>query len=193
MENTGLQLENSLAQALNQAFTRLEATVKRKARVEVKIDKEIIPSTLLFAKEKLGYVHFSHMSCVDWIEDNVFEVVYILWNPIDKINLLIKSTTARENASLPNIDYIWRQANTYEREIREMFGIDFPGLVGEHDFILEDWQDMPPMRRDFDTVKYVDEHFFTRPGREDAKDVREQVAERSGEDIPEFAKKYSRK
>ncbi len=193
MENKELVLENTLVQALQEGFTRLEATVKRKARVEAKIDKDILPSLLLFAKEKLGYNHLSHIGCVDWIEDGLFEIVYILWHPTEKINLLIKASTERENAIMPNIDYIWRQANTYEREMREMFGIEFPGLVGRKDFILEDWQDIPPMRRDFDTEKYVNEHFFNRPGREDAKDVREQVAKRSGEDIPEFAKKYSRK
>ena len=88
---------------------------------------------------------------------------------------------------------IWRHANTYEREIREMFGIDFPGLVANKEFILEDWQDMPPMRRDFKTKEYVDDHYFERPGREDAQDVRETIADRSGEVIPEFAKKFSRK
>jgi len=193
MENNQLRNENNLAAELKQAFTRLNATIKRMARVEVKIDQDILPSVLLFAKEKLGYIHLSHISCVDWIEDGLFELVYILWNPETKINLLIKVDTKRDNATMPNVDFIWRQANTYEREIREMYGIEFIGLVAEREFILEDWQDMPPMRRDFDTKEYVMEHFFNRPGREDAKDVREQIANRSGEDIPEFAKKYSRK
>lgn len=192
--NTILEKEQQLADTLNSDFTRLEARVIRNKRVEAVLkSNEIIPSVLLFAKDKLGYVHFSHMSCVDWLEEGVFEIVYILWNPEEKINLLIKVRTTRENPVLPNIDYIWRQANTYEREIREMFGIEFTGLIAPKEFILEDWQDMPPMRRDFKTKEYVDEHFFNRPGREDAKDVREEIANRSGEEIPEFAKKFSRK
>ncbi len=194
MENINLEKEQSLATTLSESFTRLEAKVKRHKRVEAVIsNNDIIPSVLLFAKDKLGFKHFTHMSCVDWLEEGQFEVVYILWHPEDKINLLIKVRTGRENPVLPNIDYIWRQANTYERELREMFGIQFPGLVGRQEFILEDWNDMPPMRRDFDTKKYVDEHYFARPGREDAKDVREEITKRSGEEIPEFAKKYSRK
>jgi NADH-quinone oxidoreductase subunit C len=147
---------------------------------------------LLYAKENSNYIHFAHMSCVDWIEDGEFEVVYILWNPQDKINLFVKTRVSRDNGSLPNIDFIWRQANTYEREIREMFGLQFEGLIGKEEFILEDWTDIPPMRRDFDTEKYVKEHYFHRAGREDAKDVRETVQERTDEELPDFAKKYSR-
>ena len=73
-----------------------------------------------------------------------------------------------------------------------MYGITFNGLVGEEEFILEDWEGMPPMRRDFNTAEFVKDAFFERPGREDAQDVREAIIERSREEIPDFAKKYSR-
>ncbi len=93
---------------------------------------------------------------------------------------------------MENIDTIWDQANTYEREFREMFGIEFPGLVAPKEFILEDWDDIPPMRKDFNSQAYALENFATRPGREDAQDVREVIQKRSGEELPDFAKKYSR-
>ncbi len=190
-ENT-LYNEERFLNLLRKKFLLKESSVRRAKRVEVKVEpKEIIP-VLLYAKENSGYKAFTHMSCVDWIEDGEFEVVYILWHPEEKINFFVKTGVSRENASLPNIDFIWRQANTYEREIREMFGIQFEGLEGREEFILEDWQDIPPMRRDFDTEKYVKEHYFHRPGREDAKDVRKHVQERTDEELPDFAKKYSR-
>ena len=33
------------------------------------------------------------------------------------------------------------------------------------EFILEGWQDMPPYRRDFDMLAYVEETYRERPGR----------------------------
>ena len=48
------------------------------------------------------------------------------------------------------------------------------------------------MRRDFDTAAYAKDAFFERPSREDALDVREEIIKRSREEIPDFAKKYSR-
>ena len=189
-----LQKENLLLEQLKNHFNDkiFDLKVQRHRRVQLRTTTEQIEAVLLYLKEKLGYKHLSHLSCVDWIEENRFELVYILWHPGDKINVLVKIDVDRLNPVAPNIDYIWPQANTYERELREMFGIQFPGLVGREELILEDWDDIPPMRRDFDTLQYVMENFEFRSGREDARDVRETIAKRTGEEIPEFAKKYSR-
>ncbi len=161
-------------------------------RLDFNVKKECIPSVLTYFKDMLGYIHLSHIGCVDWIEEGEFELVYIIWSPEEKIKVFIRTRVERENPVMPNIDMIWRQANTYEREFREMFGIQFKGLVGAEEFLLEDWEGMPPMRRDFDTAAYADDTFFHRPGREDALDVREEIIKRSREEIPDFAKKYSR-
>ena len=161
-------------------------------RLDFYIDKQCIPSVLTYLKEHLGYIHLSHIACVDWLEEGEFEVIYIVWSPEEKIKVFVRARVDRDKAELPNIDMIWRQANTYEREMREMYGIQFAGLVAADEFLLEDWEGMPPMRRDFDTQEYVDETFWIREGREDAVDVREEIIRRSREEIPEFAKKYSR-
>lgn len=187
-----LQKEKMLLKRLQMSIEHLEGCVTRERRVQVSIENNDIVATLLYAKEQLKYIHLSHISCVDWIEHDAFELVYILWSPTEKINLIVKTHIDRENPIAPNIDFIWRQANTYERELREMFGIEFTGLEGEQDFILEDWKEIPPMRRDFDTAEFVKDAFFHRPGRENAQDVRATIAKRSGEEIPDFAKKYSR-
>jgi NADH-quinone oxidoreductase subunit C len=55
---------------------------------------------------------------------------------------------------------------TYQRELKEMFGIDFQGSPRVNEaFILEGWDNIPPMRRDFDTKKYSEETYFPREGR----------------------------
>jgi NADH-quinone oxidoreductase subunit C len=186
-----LQIENNILETIKTAF-KVEGKVVREKRVEITAHKQLISSILLFAKNQHNYIHLNHITCVDWIEDGEFEINYIIWSPTTKNTLIIKTRISRENAQMENIDNIWDQANTYEREMREMYGIEFPGLIGEHEFILEDWDEMPPMRRDFDTLEYATKTFYQRPGREDAKDVREELTKQSGEEIPEFAKKYSR-
>ena len=161
-------------------------------RLDFNVNKQCIPSVLTYFKDMLGYIHLSHISCVDWLEEGEFEMIYIVWSPEEKIKVFIRTRVERDNPIMPNIDMIWRQANTYEREFREMYGIQFTGLVGAEEFILEDWDGPPPMRRDFDTEAYANDTFFHRPGREDALDVREEIIKRSMEEIPDFAKKYSR-
>jgi NADH-quinone oxidoreductase subunit C len=188
---TDLIKEQKLLENVTHPF-KIKGRVIRDRRVEVFCDKETVSSVLLFAKTQLGYIHLAHITCIDWIDDNKFELVYTIWSPEEKIHLFVKTKIDRENPEMENIDRIWDQANTYEREMREMYGIEFPGLVGEHDFALEDWDDIPPMRKDFDTHHYAQQTYYNRPGREDAKDVREALVERSGTEVPDFAKKYSR-
>ncbi len=186
-----LKNENNLLNKVITAFN-IKGNVIRDRRVEVFANKELVSSILLYTKQQLGFVHLAHITCIDWIEEGEFELVYIIWSPVEKIHLFVKTRINRVNPEMENIDGIWDQANTYEREMREMFGIQFPGLIGDHEFILEDWDQMPPMLKEFDTHKYASETFFTRPGREDAQDVRDTLSKRSGTDVPDFAKKYSR-
>ncbi|MGM0407978.1 MAG: NADH-quinone oxidoreductase subunit C, partial [Bacteroidota bacterium] len=103
---------------------------------------------------------------VDWIEDNKFQLTYLLNNPEKKSDIGVKVLIDRENPEMESIHHLWKQAKTYQRELREMFGINFPGSPKvDEPFILEGWTDIPPYRRDFDTKKYSEETYFPRPGR----------------------------
>ncbi len=66
-----------------------------------------------------------------------------------------------------SIHDLWPTAATYQRELKEMFGIDFPGSPRvDEEFILEGWTDLPPYRRDFDTLAYSQQTYAERGGRE---------------------------
>ncbi len=186
-----LKKENTILEKLHDVF-EITGTVQSKKRVSIQADKKNVSSILLYLKNQKGFQHLNHISCVDWIEANEFELVYIVWNPKTKITVLVHTRIDREKPVMENIDTIWDQANTYEREFREMFGIEFPGLVGAKEFILEDWDNLPPMRKDFNSQQYAIDTYSTRPGRENAQNVREAIQKRSGETVPDFAKKYSR-
>jgi NADH-quinone oxidoreductase subunit C len=58
---------------------------------------------------------------------------------------------------------VFRHAQTYEREIHEMYGVFFEGNARLTPLFLEHWRGPPPMRRDFDTRKYVEETFGSPP------------------------------
>jgi NADH-quinone oxidoreductase subunit C len=86
---------------------------------------------------------------------------------------------SRDKASMDSIHDLWPTAATYQRELREMFGIDFPMSPRvDEEFILEGWHDKPPYRRDFDTLAYAETTYNQRSGRETrdpAKHMKEQL------------------
>ena len=183
--------ENKLLEQIKKTFNSAEVEVKREMRVAVQLRSDLIPPFLSYAKEYLEFKHLAHISCVDWIEDNELELVFILWNYELQVQIIAKTRIARENAQFVSLKKFWNQADTYEREIHEMYGVNFEGNDNLGEFILEDWVGKPPMLRDFDTIKYSKETYYQRPGREDAQNVRETISKHSGEEVPKFAKDYT--
>jgi NADH-quinone oxidoreductase subunit C len=126
-----------------------------------------VPDALAFLRDYQGYVHLSFITCVDRLEDEEFELVYMLRNHELRHDLGVRTRIDRKNPVMESTHNHWAAVSTYQRELHEMFGIDFPGSPGvEESFALEGWAGPPPMRRDFDTKKYSEETYFPRPGRE---------------------------
>ena len=151
---------------LGYKFNISEIEYQRKNLTFLTIDKENVVQLLAYLRDYEGFKHFVLMTAVDWIEDGIFQLTYILNSPEKKIDLGIRTKILREKAEMTTVHHLWNQVATYQRELKEMFGIDFPGSPRvDESFILEGWDNIPPMRRDFDTKKYAEETFFPRPGR----------------------------
>ncbi len=147
--------------------------VKRKRLISFTIDKDSVHKLLSFIRTTLNFETLSMIACTDWIEDGQFELTYVMWSYSNKMQALVKTRIDRDNSVMNTLIPLWPQARTFEREIHEMYGVDFPGNDRLTEFMLEDWNFDPPLRRDFDTVSFVYEEYEMRKGREDAKDVKE--------------------
>jgi NADH-quinone oxidoreductase subunit C len=157
---------NDLIERIISKFGARNIHTNKTGHVFLTVDKKDIEGCVLYLKEFEGYGHLTLMSAVDWIEKDQFELVYHLHNFSDKTDLSVKTFIGRKEPSMVSINKLWAGAKVYEREIREMFGIDFPGCPRVNEpFALEGWRGIPPMRKEFDTKKYSEETYFPRPGR----------------------------
>jgi NADH-quinone oxidoreductase subunit C len=148
-------------------YTISEVIEQRKDLSFVTVSKEQAISIITFLRDIEGFNHLVLLTAADWIENDKFQLTYLLNNPTEKIDLGVRVFISRENASMESAHHLWEQAATYQRELKEMFGIDFPDSPGvDKPFILEGWEDIPPYRRDFDTKQYSEDTYFPRPGRE---------------------------
>ncbi len=166
-----------LIKRLSSLFNIKETKRQRENFYIVEIDKDDVLPVLSHLKDNENFKHLALLSCVDWLEDNKFQLSYILWNYKDKKQLLVKLYIDRENPDFITVHHLWPHALHYEREIHEMYGVNFEGNPRQdEEMILEDWDGMPPMRRDFDTLKYATEHYGFRWDREE-KTIREIISE----------------
>ncbi len=153
----------------------LELVQKQDYLYSVTIDFERLESLLLSFLNEFGYITLDSINCRDDLEDGFFTITYCLQTEERDHVVMIQTKIQRENASLPTMHTIWPQAEIMEREMHEMFGVDFPGHPTLIDFALEYWDNMPPLRRDFDTLEYVNSMNPFREQRNDALDAKEEM------------------
>jgi NADH-quinone oxidoreductase subunit C len=151
---------------LQQRYELGDITVQRLDLVFITVPRQHLASLLLHLRDAEHFTHLVLLTAVDWIEQDQFQLTYLINNRESAVDLGLRVMIPRNDASMESIHHLWPTAATYQRELKEMFGIDFPGSPRvDEDFILEGWTDLPPYRRDFDTLKYSQEHYVERPGR----------------------------
>jgi len=107
-----------------------------------------------------GFDHLSDVTAVDYIDEQEFELVYHLWSHQTKVRAIMKVRIPRQSSAVSSVMALWSGAQIHEREIHELFGINFEGNPNLAELFLEDWEEIPPFRKDFDTRKYVKEQYY---------------------------------
>lgn len=148
---------------LNEVVNRTAEPLKYekidKFQVAYEIDKSDVHHLLVVLKSE-GWKQLSYLSAIDWIKENKFEIVYILFNWEKPVYVQVRTKIDRDNPVMDSILPIFPGAKYYERETHEFFGIKFPGNPDyEKQLILEQWDDIPPLRKDFDPKAYSDKKF----------------------------------
>ncbi len=164
-------MNHSLKEQLTSAFEEIRIEIPEETRTVITAKKDTVLSILSFLKNH-GYNHLGLISCVDWIEEKAFELVYILsaymqedekYTDKEKINIIVKTKISREKSEFLSIIPIFENAEPYEREIHELYGIRFEGHPRLTPLLLERKYEIPPFRKDFDTRKYVKDVFDNIP------------------------------
>ncbi len=157
------ELENSIIDKMQPEFPEAAFTIKKARRVEVKMSSDKLYNFAVRMQKKWNFLHLSAISCVDWLQDNEFELIYHFWNYDEKVLVMAKIRIPREEEShFETISNLWQPAKFFERDIHEMFGVYFDGSEDMERFILTEWHGPPPMRKDFITREYALNFFHYR-------------------------------
>lgn len=161
-----------------QGFEVLDPVQRRPNLAFLRAPKAQLFSLLGHLQQQQGFVSLITIGCCDWMEDGVFCLTYMLETAERNCALGVQVHIGREGEGIATAMPLWPQAEIFERELHEMFGIPIEGHPSLVDFMLEGWTHTPPMRREFDTAKFVEETFEMRAGRDDNQDVREAIRKR---------------
>lgn len=123
---------------------------------------EINPNNILevcTALQKNDSTYFDHLSCITGIDNGVekgtFEIIYHIFSITKKLSSVLKVTLERnETVSIKSLTSIWKTANWHEREIFDLFGIDFEGHPDLRRILLPANWEGHPLRKDYKEQEY---------------------------------------
>ncbi len=97
----------------------------------------------------LNFNYLFCLTCIDW--KTHLTMVYHMESTQYRHTIVIKSKLDREKPEIESVSHIWRTADFHEREVYEMFGVNFLNHPDLRLLILPDgWEGKNPMRKDFE-------------------------------------------
>ena len=104
---------------------------------------------ILRNKSELNFDYLFCQTCVDW--KTHLTMVYHLESTKDRHQVVVKIQLDRNKPEIETVSHIWRTAEFHEREIYELFGVNFLNHPDLRILILPDgWEGKNPMRKDFE-------------------------------------------
>ena len=115
---------------------------------------EIAPSRIVsvcvFLKHDQQFERLSSVTAVDrYPAEPRFEVVYHLHSLARKERLRLKCRLGGERPEIESVTSVWRSANWYEREVFDLFGINFTGHPDLRRIMMPDDWEGHPLRKDY--------------------------------------------
>lgn len=146
---------------LNQLLKLLENIVVGRGSAKLDIlsdlvietDKERGLSVLTDLKEspELDFSMLLDLTCIDWMDrqESRFEIVYHLLSLKNLARVRIKIPVKEQSPSIFSVVPLWSSANFLEREVWDMYGIEFRGHPDLRRILMYEEFKGHPLRKDY--------------------------------------------
>jgi NADH-quinone oxidoreductase subunit C len=116
------------------------------------VDRPRLPEVALWLRDTPGaeFDFCSDVTATDWPPraEGRFDVIYCLYSTRHRHRVRVKLKVA-EHQPVPSVTDIWPAANWLEREVYDMFGVNFTGHPDRRRILMpDDWQGFP-QRKDY--------------------------------------------
>ena len=149
-------MENLTLTRLKEKFPELILeTVEFRGELTIVVKREDIVPVCNFLRDdpELSFNFLSDLCGVDYMGRKPrFDVVYHLYS-LDKKHRVRLKVKVEEGENVSSVTSVWSTANWFEREVFDLFGMEFDGHPDLRRIVLpEDWEGHP-LRKDFPLTK----------------------------------------
>ena len=97
---------------LQHEFGITDITECKPGLTSLKVAKDKTETLIRELRDREGYTHLNFMTVIDYIEDGIFTVVYMLHNYDTKDTLNVQVDIGRDGEDMVSIHHLWAQAWT---------------------------------------------------------------------------------
>ena len=152
-----------LIDALKARFDDLDVSEFR-GQSRVVVPRDVLLDVLGFLKESQQFDLLVDISCVDYLNyrnaPHRFGLVYLLARSEDYLRLTLRVMLDEPALSVPTITPLWEGANWLEREVWDMFGIEFTGHPDLRRILMPPEFTAHPLRKDYPLQGRGERHNF---------------------------------
>ncbi|MEQ9379451.1 MAG: NADH-quinone oxidoreductase subunit C [Pirellulales bacterium] len=149
--------------SLEQAFPK-SVVDEFRGRTRVVVPQGEIYQVLSWLRDEQGYDLLVDITCVDYLNfrdaTDRFGLVYLLTNIDQNERLTIRTFLNEPNLKVPSAVPLWKGANWMEREVYDMFGIEFEGHPDLRRILLPEEFTAFPLRKDYPLQGRGERHNF---------------------------------
>jgi len=125
------------------------AEAKVDASCVVKRERIVEIARFLKSEPGLELEFLEDLTAVDWPKRNVIEIVYHLLSYRHRHAIVLKVELDRAAPKVSTVEGVWKAANWFEREVYDLFGVEFSGHPDLRRIMLPDDWVGHPLRKDY--------------------------------------------
>ena len=149
--------------ALKAAFPTVAMSEFREQTRAVVSQAEVYDA-LEFLRDDRGFELLVDVTCIDYLAfrdaEHRFGLVYLITNLETNERLTVRCFLDEPNVTVPSVVPLWEGANWLEREVYDMFGIEFEGHPDLRRILLPDEFTAFPLRKDYPMQGRGERHNF---------------------------------
>ena len=132
----------------------LEPTAARREKADrpaVQVPPEKLAALALALRDEpaLAFDLLLDHTAIDWLAENRFELVYVLYSTVHGHYLMLTTSVPRETPVVPTLSAVWPIAHWQEREVFDLMGVQYDDHPDLRRLFLEDEWQGHPLRKDY--------------------------------------------
>ena len=158
-----MALSQATQEAVSAEFAELEWSEFR-GQVRCRVDRHRLIDFLSQLKQDHGFDFLVDITCVDYLNfrgaKHRFGLAYLLSNGDTSERITVRVLLDEPDLTVPTVVPLWEGANWMEREVWDMFGIQFEGHPDLRRILLPEEFTAHPLRKDYPLQGKGERHNF---------------------------------